>query len=59
MYIFLEAGIGVGALVSGWVYGNNPANFQWVFIVSAGMAFLAFFYLMLIKKDHYQSKEPE
>lgn len=59
MYIFLEAGIGVGALVSGWIYGNNPANFQWVFLFSAGMASLAFVYLILINKDRYQLKKPE
>ncbi|WP_268036671.1 MFS transporter [Algoriphagus sp. PAP.12] len=54
MYIFLEAGIGFGALVSGWIYGNNPDNFRWVFLTSAGMASLAFFYLIFINKGKYQ-----
>lgn len=54
MYIFLEAGIGFGALVSGWIYRNNPDNFRWVFLTSAGMASLAFLYLIFIKKGKYQ-----
>ncbi|MDX5337676.1 MAG: MFS transporter, partial [Cyclobacteriaceae bacterium] len=58
MYIFLESGIGVGALVSGWLYANNPENFRLVFLSSGGMAFLAFLILFFIKRDqkhHYSS----
>lgn len=52
MYIFLESGIGVGALVSGWLYANNPENFRLVFLSSGGVAFIAFLILFLIKRDH-------
>jgi MFS family permease len=51
MYIFLESGIGVGALVSGWLYANNPENFRLVFLSSGGVAFLAFLILFFIKRD--------
>lgn len=51
MYIFLESGIGVGAVVSGWLYANNPENFRLVFISSGGIAFLGFLILIFIKRD--------
>jgi MFS family permease len=60
MYIFLEAGIGVGAVVSGWIYQNQTANFPKVFLTSAGVAAFAFILLMFIKRDniHIQNKIP-
>jgi MFS family permease len=51
MYIFLESGIGVGAVISGWLYANNPENFRLVFLTSGGVAFLAFLILFFIKRD--------
>ena len=51
MYIFLESGIGVGAVISGWLYANNPENFRLVFLSSGGVAFLAFLILIFIKRD--------
>lgn len=51
MYIFLESGIGVGAVISGWLYANNPENFRLVFLTSGGVAFLAFIILFFIKRD--------
>ena len=51
MYIFLESGIGVGAVVSGWLYANNPENFRMVFLASGGVAFLGFLILISIKRD--------
>jgi MFS family permease len=51
MYIFLESGIGVGAVISGWLYANNPENFKLVFLASGGVAFLAFLILFFIKRD--------
>jgi MFS family permease len=51
MYIFLESGIGVGAVISGWLYANNPENFRLVFLSSGGVAFLAFLILIGIKRD--------
>lgn len=51
MYIFLELGIGMGALVSGWLYGNESANFQTAFLFSAGVASLGLVILLFIKSD--------
>jgi hypothetical protein len=50
MYIFLEAGIGIGALVSGFLFANNPENFRLVFLTSAGFAGLAFVSLLFVKR---------
>lgn len=51
MYIFLEAGIGIGALVSGFLFANNPENFRLVFLTSACFAGLACVCLLFLKKD--------
>lgn len=51
MYIFLELGIGLGALVSSWLYNNKAENFQLAFLFSAGVAFLGFLLLIFIKSD--------
>ena len=51
MYIALEAGIGIGALVSGFLFANSADNFQLVFLSSAGIAGLAFLFLLFIKRE--------
>jgi MFS family permease len=45
VYIFLEIGIGAGALVSAWLYANDAANFGMTFFIVAAVSSLAFFYL--------------
>ncbi len=45
MYIALEIGIGLGALLSGWIYGNNPAMIPVVFWMGAALSLGAFLYL--------------
>lgn len=45
MYIALETGIGIGALVSGWIYDNDPQRFFYVFSLSAALAAVAVIYL--------------
>lgn len=52
MYIFLEAGIGIGALASGFLFANDPENFRLVFLTSAGIAGLAFLALLFIKNNN-------
>lgn len=54
MYIFLEMGIGLGALVSGWLYDNQPANFHTAFLFAAGVASLGFLILLFTKSDQKQ-----
>jgi len=46
MYIALEAGIGIGALVSGSLYSNNPEMFGLVFSIAAFLCIAAFGYLI-------------
>ena len=51
MYIALEMGIGLGALVSGTLFSNSSDNFKLVFLTSAGFAFLAFILLLFSNKN--------
>jgi MFS family permease len=45
LYISMEMGIGLGALISGWVYGNSPSNFFISFAICSMLALLALIYL--------------
>jgi MFS family permease len=47
MYIFLEVGIGIGALLAGWIFDNQPAHLPWVHALSLACVLLALVYLML------------
>jgi MFS family permease len=46
MFIALEIGIGAGALISGWLYGNNSDMFAAVFWIGSGLALMAFLYVL-------------
>jgi MFS family permease len=59
MYIFLEAGIGIGAIVSGFLYANKAENFSLVFLVSAAMAASALVFLLFIKSSNYKPLKKE
>ncbi|WP_262713332.1 MFS transporter [Algoriphagus aquimarinus] len=52
MYIALEAGIGIGALTSGFLFANSADNFRLVFLTSAGFAGIAFIFLLFIKREN-------
>jgi len=45
MYIALEIGIGMGAFISGWVFGNDINNIDIVFYIPAVLVLIGFFYL--------------
>lgn len=47
VYIALEVGIGLGSLISAWIYSNNPANFWKVMTFSAFISVFALLYLIL------------
>jgi MFS family permease len=59
MYIFLEAGIGIGAIVSGFLYANKAENFFLVFLVSAAMAASALVFLLFIRSSNYKPLKKE
>ncbi|MBD1394663.1 MFS transporter [Mucilaginibacter glaciei] len=50
MYISLEAGIGLGALLSGWYYQDVIARIPMVMYVTAGITVLALIYMALRSK---------
>lgn len=57
MYIFLEAGIGIGAVVSGWLFANEVENFKLVFLTAASMAAVALLVLFFVKeKTRFEDK---
>ena len=46
MYMALEAGIGSGALASGWIFSNLPARLPYVHLLSATVTLMALGYLV-------------
>jgi MFS family permease len=55
MYIAMEAGIGLGAYFSAFIYNNQPGNFPVTFYVFAGITLMATLYLMFI----YRVQSPQ
>src|SRR5690606_35363137 len=50
IFIFLEMGIGVGALLGGTFYDGMPQRFPLIFAVAGAASLLAFFYLLFTKR---------
>jgi MFS family permease len=50
LYIALEASIGVGALISAWLYANQAARLPLTYTVFAGISFLSVLYLWWWRK---------
>ena len=48
LYIFMELGIGLGALSSGWIYSNESDNFFITFLTSGLLSAIAFAYLIYL-----------
>lgn len=46
-YIAMEAGIGLGALFSGYMYGGDPSRFLTVFLLSAVIPFISLIFLLI------------
>jgi MFS family permease len=55
MYIAMEAGIGLGAYFSAFIYNNQPGNFPVTFYVFAGITLMATLYLMFL----YRVQSPQ
>lgn len=51
MYIALEMGIGIGAVVSSWIFSNHVENLPMVYFVTGACAWIGVFYLQFIFKD--------
>ncbi|SFE69124.1 Predicted arabinose efflux permease, MFS family [Chitinophaga sp. CF118] len=52
MYIAMEAGIGLGAYISVFIYHNDAQYFPITFYATAAVTLLASFYLMFIYNNH-------
>jgi len=52
MYIALEAGIGLGALLAGWIYDNAASRLSYVHALSALLATVALVYLLWSTRKH-------
>lgn len=46
MYIAMETGIGLGALLSGWFYNNQIERIPWVMHITAGVVLIPVIYLL-------------
>jgi MFS family permease len=46
LYIFMELGIGLGAVISGAIYNDKPENLFWTFLVCGLLSLLAIVYLL-------------
>lgn len=51
LYIFMEAGIGLGALFSGLLYDNDPGKFFVTFLACGLLSALAFIYLIFLRRQ--------
>jgi MFS family permease len=54
MYISLEIGIGIGALLSGFTYANDPANFAISYWMAGDSSFIAFVFVLI---NHQQRRK--
>ncbi len=50
MYIALEAGIGIGALLAGWIFSNQAAHLPYVHALSAVSVVAALGYLLVLQR---------
>ncbi len=50
MYIALEAGIGIGAIVAGWLYNGQLSSISASFYISAGLSAAAVVYMFFYRK---------
>ena len=57
MYIAMEIGIGFGALMSAFLFNNNPENLPLVFNSGAILAAIAFIYLQFVYKPRNKKNE--
>ena len=56
MYIALEAGIGIGAFIAGWIFGDNLSAVPFILYGFALMQVVALFYLGFKYKPMFQKR---
>jgi len=56
MYIALEAGIGLGALLAGWLFIDDISTIPTTFFICTGITLAAFVYLQYIWKENKELK---
>jgi predicted MFS family arabinose efflux permease len=56
MYIALEAGIGLGALLSAKIYNNQPSHFVYAFGMAAAMSLVCLLLLLVWKEPKNKLK---
>lgn len=56
MYMALELGIGLGAVVSGWVFGGNNQNIYLTYLIAAALALLSVLSFFIFKQKLEQLK---
>lgn len=56
MYIALEAGIGLGALMGGWIYHDVMTRIPFILYGTAGMAVMAWLYVWRYRKDNSRTE---
>ncbi|MEQ8474226.1 MAG: MFS transporter [Marinoscillum sp.] len=59
LFIFLEIGIGVGALLSGSFYQGDISRFPLIFGATGVFSLIAFFYLLFYRQHQLKSKKHE
>jgi MFS family permease len=56
VYIALEVGIGLGAIISGWIYQNKLSNLPYAFLLTGALALIAMLLLMSWNKKEKRRK---
>jgi MFS family permease len=56
VYIALEVGIGLGAIISGWIYQNKLANLPYAFLLTGALALIAMLLLLSWNKKEKRRK---
>jgi MFS family permease len=49
LYIAMELGIGLGAIIGAWIYSNQPTHFKHTFVTCSALGLFAFLFLLLVK----------
>ena len=57
MYIAMEVGIGIGALVSAYIFANEAANISLAFNSGALFSGIAFLYVLFVYKNKTEINE--